>query len=171
MSDGLGSRGVDCLRFDYGAWDRGRGERVDATAVVEWARERYDSVALFGYSFGAGVALAAAARGANVDAVAAVAPPASLGSQESRDSETAASSGTVETDVVAELREVPPDLRVGVFYGTRDHVVDADAVAAVARESGHTVTEFDAGHFFVSRETAVASAVVAFLLDQADASR
>ncbi|RDZ92988.1 alpha/beta hydrolase, partial [Haloferax sp. Atlit-6N] len=29
VSDALTARGVDCLRFDYGAWDEGYGERAD----------------------------------------------------------------------------------------------------------------------------------------------
>ncbi|SDX85837.1 AcvB/VirJ family lysyl-phosphatidylglycerol hydrolase [Halobellus clavatus] len=171
VSDALGEHGVDCLRFDYGAWDRGRGERQDATAAVRWARDRYDSVALFGYSFGAGVALAAAARGAVVDAVAAVAPPGRLGGEEGAVAESASMAESVQTDIPAALEAIPPAVRVGVFYGTRDDVVDVDEVVAAARADGRTVTEFDAGHRFVGRETAVASAVVAFLLDQAEDSR
>jgi len=60
VSGALGDRGTDCLRFDYGAWDGGRGEREDALRAVAWAGERYDRVGLFGYSVGGAVALSAA---------------------------------------------------------------------------------------------------------------
>ena len=60
-SDALTDRGVDCLRFDYGDWDEGYGETTDADAAVGWARDRYDRVGLFGFSFGGTVALVAAA--------------------------------------------------------------------------------------------------------------
>ena len=82
VAEAVGTEGSDCLRFDYGPWDGGRGERTDALHAVEWAGERYDRVALFGYSFGGSVALSAAANGASVVAAAALAPPAHVGGAE-----------------------------------------------------------------------------------------
>ena len=32
---------VACLRFDYGAWDEGRGEVADCRNALAWAREEY----------------------------------------------------------------------------------------------------------------------------------
>ncbi len=52
VSAALTGGGVDCLRFDYGDWDEGYGERADARNAVAWARDRYDRVGLFGFSFG-----------------------------------------------------------------------------------------------------------------------
>ncbi|MFA1611436.1 alpha/beta hydrolase [Halobellus rubicundus] len=163
VSDELNGRDVDCLRFDYGPWDGGRGERTDATNAVAWARERYDRVSLFGFSFGAAVALSAAARGADVDAVAALAPPARLGSARA-DVETDPGIGGV--DVVADLSEIPAEVRVGVFYGARDDVAAVGPVVELARERGFDVTEFAADHFFVGRERTVARAIAAFLLER-----
>jgi MFS family permease len=60
VSSALTGRGLACLRFDYGPWDGGRGERTDVVNAIGWARERYDRVGCFGYSFGATVGLLAA---------------------------------------------------------------------------------------------------------------
>ena len=159
VSDELVAAGSDCFRFDYGPWDGGRGERADALHAVEWASHRYDRVALFGYSFGAAVAVSAAARGADVTAVAAVAPPASVGS--ARDGESPDDVGGVDT--VAALESLPASLPVGVFYGSRDDAAAVGPVVDAARERDATVREFAAGHDFVGRERDVAAAVVAFL--------
>jgi len=117
VSDELVAAGSDCFRFDYGPWDGGRGERADALHAVEWATHRYDRVALFGYSFGAAVAVSAAARGADVTAVAAVAPPASVGSARNGESPD-----DIGVDTVAALESLPASLPVGVFYGSSDDV-------------------------------------------------
>jgi len=41
VSDAL-APDVACLRFDYGPWDGGEGETVDAGSAVDWAADRYD---------------------------------------------------------------------------------------------------------------------------------
>lgn len=65
--------GAPAVRFNFrgvgasaGAWDEGRGETGDALAVIEWARRRWPGRPLWlaGFSFGAFVALNAAARAA-----------------------------------------------------------------------------------------------------------
>ncbi|MFT4958284.1 MAG: alpha/beta superfamily hydrolase, partial [Halobacteriales archaeon] len=61
VCEALNEVGIDCLRFDYGDWDNGYGEREDVRNAVRWARERYDRVGLFGYSFGGAMAILAAA--------------------------------------------------------------------------------------------------------------
>ena len=161
VSDELGDSGIDCLRFDYGAWDGGRGEREDALQAVAWAAERYDRVALFGYSFGGAVALSATARGADVVAAAALAPPARLGS--AHDDTDAPPDGAGGVDTATDLASIPDSIPVGIFYGTRDDVATVGPVVAVAQERGATISEFDSDHFFVGREHEVAEAIVDFL--------
>jgi alpha/beta superfamily hydrolase len=142
VSDALSPR-IDCLRFDYGPWDEGRGERTDAENACAWAAERYDRVGCFGYSFGGGVALLTATA-TPVDAVAALSPVAHL-----------------DDGVAAAVADIDAPLWVG--YGTRDTTVDAAAVAAEAADHGATVETFAADHFFVGRETDVAERVAAFV--------
>ncbi|WP_222928448.1 alpha/beta hydrolase [Haloplanus rubicundus] len=144
VSDALPAH-VDCLRFDYGPWNEGRGERTDAENACAWATERYDRVACFGYSFGGGIALLTAA-GTPVDAVAALSPVAHLDDG---------------TDVAAAVGSIDAPLWVG--YGTRDTTVDAERVAAAARDHGATVETFAADHFFVGQEATVAERVAAFV--------
>src|SRR6056297_2932592 len=78
LGEYLGEHGVACLRFDYGDWDEGYGEREDARNAVRWARERYDRVGVFGYSFGGAIAVLAAADGPAVDAVSSLAPASAI---------------------------------------------------------------------------------------------
>ncbi len=115
---------VATLRFDYGPWDEGGGELADARNAFGWARDRYDAVALFGYSFGGCVALLAAAResveGEPPAAVAALAPASQLGA---------------ELDAAAELDAVGcPGY---VLYGERDTTVECEPVVERARALGH----------------------------------
>jgi alpha/beta superfamily hydrolase len=137
---------IDCLRFDYGPWDGGRGACGDARTAVAWAADRYERVGLFGYSVGGGVALLVAATAATPDAVAALAPVVTVGDGR---------------DVTAAVPAVDGPLWVG--YGTDDDVVDAAAVADAAHERGGTVASFAAGHGFVGRERAVGERVAAFV--------
>lgn len=75
--------GAPALRFNFrgvgassGAWDEGGGETEDALAAIEWARGQWPGSALWlaGFSFGAFVALRAAAVAAPASLVT-VAPP------------------------------------------------------------------------------------------------
>jgi alpha/beta superfamily hydrolase len=144
VSDALPDR-IDCLRFDYGPWDGGRGERTDAENACAWAADRYDRVALFGYSFGGGVALLATLE-TDVTAIAALSPVARLDH---------------ETDVAAAVSRIDAPLWVG--YGTRDDTVDAERVAEAARSEGATVETFAADHFFVGQEARVGERAAAFV--------
>ncbi|QIO23994.1 alpha/beta hydrolase [Haloarcula sp. JP-L23] len=147
VSDALGPD-VACLRFDYGPWDGGRGERVDAENALAWASERYDAVGLFGYSFGADVALRAAAEVSEDDAPAALsvlAPPAAL------------SNGTA-VDALDAI-----GCPVQVVYGDRDDTVDWKPVVERAQELGHAVESFAADHHFVGQAEKVADVVTTFL--------
>jgi len=144
VSDALPDR-IDCLRFDYGPWDEGRGEQADARTALAWATDRYDRVALFGYSFGGGVALLTAAE--TPVAVATLSPVATLDDG---------------SDVAAATARIDAPLWVG--YGTRDDTVDAVAVADAVQERG-TVATFAADHFFVGQERAVGEQVAAFFAE------
>lgn len=155
ISEALVGVGINCLRFDYGSWDEGRGERVDANHAVEWAHERYDRVGLFGYSFGATVALLTATE-ARVDAISALAPTASLAPD--RDGVD-----TPDLDAVSALDAI--DAPVQIVYGTRDSTVEWEPVVERARKLGHRTDDLAADHFFVGQHGTVADQVLAFLGD------
>ena len=149
VSDALDEHGVDCLRFDYGAWDEGYGETTDADAAVGWALERYDRVGLFGFSFGGCVALVAAASRPELAAVCALAPTARL---------------NPDTDAVAALDRLadrgPPAC---VIYATRDTTAEWEPVVERAEALGVETVALAADHFFVGRADEAAARVVAFL--------
>jgi alpha/beta superfamily hydrolase len=149
VADELTGAGVDCLRFDYGPWDGGRGERADARNALAWGRERYDRVGLFGYSFGAAVAvLVAADPDAGVDALSALAPPARLGEPDGNPVAPAIADVTAPAQVV---------------YGARDDTVDWEPAIEAARAAGWDVVELPADHHFVGQDGAVVAAVGPFL--------
>ncbi|MFB6222243.1 MAG: alpha/beta hydrolase [Haloarcula sp.] len=148
VSDALAPE-VGCLRFDYGAWDEGRGERVDAEHTLAWASERAETVGLFGYSFGAAVALCAAAEldGKREPAVLSVlAPPAG---------------STVHLDAVAALDEI--DCPVQIVVGERDDTVDWEPVVERANVLGHTVERLPADHHFVGQTGQIGKTVGPYL--------
>jgi len=150
LGEYLGEHGVACLRFDYGDWDEGYGEREDARNAVRWARERYGRVGLFGFSFGGGVAtLAAATLDPQPDAVGLLAPASQL---------------TEDLDAAAALADV--DAPLVVLYGTRDDTAGWEPLVEAAREQDLTVVEFSADHFFVGQEEKVAAEVGEFLADR-----
>lgn len=141
-----------CLRFDYGVWDEGRGELADARAAHAWAVDRYESVGLFGYSFGGCLALVAAARestdtdGHPPYAVAALAPAARI---------------SADIDAVSAVDDV--DCPMAVVYGERDRTVDSEPVVERVRERGGVVEVVGADHFFVGQTTEVADRIASFL--------
>jgi alpha/beta superfamily hydrolase len=147
VSDALAERGVACLRFDYGPWDEGRGERADVQATVDWAADGYDRVGLYGFSFGASMALLAG--GDRTDALAAVvalAPAAQVGDADVPD---------------AVARIAAADLPVAVVYGERDDTADWRPVVDRAASLGVPTTKLSADHFFIGQSDAVAAAVLA----------
>ncbi|WP_058366594.1 CocE/NonD family hydrolase [Haloparvum sedimenti] len=149
VSDFLTDRGIDCLRFDYGDWDEGYGETTDADNAVAWARERYDRVGLFGFSFGGCVALVTAASNPDLRAVAALAPAARL---------------NPDTDAVTALDALADaGTPTRVVHATRDTTADWEPVVERARELGLSVAEIDADHFFVGKSGQAAEAVGGFL--------
>ena len=154
VADGLTDGGIACLRFDYGSWDEGRGELRDAASALEWARDRYDPVACFGYSFGGCLAFAAAADASEVSAVSALAPAARVGDA---------------VDAVPAVDDI--DCPGQVLYGERDDTAEWRPVVERARECGLSVTGVAADHHFVGQTERVASPVVSFLSDHLGPAR
>ena len=155
VSDVLTDRGVACLRFDYGPWDDGRGERGDVRDALAWGREGFDAVGLFGFSFGAGVALLAAAETDQPpEATSFLAPPATI---------------TEDGDVVAAVESLAADGHAAqVVYGERDEAVDWRPVVAAAREAGWPCEGVDGGHLFTGQKVHVSRAVGDFLASALD---
>ncbi|PSP56127.1 alpha/beta hydrolase [Halobacteriales archaeon QS_1_67_19] len=148
VSERLVADGIVCLRFDYGDWDEGYGEREDARNAVRWARERYDRVGLFGFSFGGAIAtLAAATVEPQPEAVSLLAPASRL----AKDLDAAAALEDVESPVQA-------------VYGTRDDTADWEPLVRRAREQDRETVELSADHFFVGQHETVAETVSEFLV-------
>lgn len=143
VGEALEHRHLATLRFDYGPWDEGAGETRDAGNAVDWAADRFPAVGLFGYSFGATVALAAAGDRPVVGVVA-LAPAHRLPS--------------IETIEALESVAAP----VLLLYAERDQVVDSEPAADRARALGHDVAGLPADHHFVGQQTKVAERVGAF---------
>ncbi|WP_306056198.1 alpha/beta hydrolase [Natronococcus wangiae] len=148
VSEALCEAGIACLRFDYGEWDDGYGEREDVRNAIRWAADRdgTETVGVFGYSFGASQALLASATADRpVAGVAALAPTARLGE---------------DLDAVAALSRLEsPAL---ILHGERDTTVDWEAVVERARERGDDVVSLPADHFFLGTRDEIATAVVDF---------
>ncbi len=147
--------GVHTLRFNFrgvgkseGRFDHGRGETEDLLAVARWLEARRPSAAasqpwLAGFSFGAYVALRAAAAGALAPArLVTVAPPVNL---------------------YPELERLArPPCPWLIVQGEDDEIVPAQAVAAWARRfdpPADLVLVPEAGHFFHRRLGALTEAV------------
>ena len=151
VSDALREVGIACLRFDYGAWDEGHGEREDVRNAVRWAREWGDDeaadglpVGVFGYSFGASLALLASVD-TDPDAVAVLAPTARLGD---------------DLDALGAFSAL--ESPVHVLYGERDATVDWEPIVERARERGDAVTALSGDHFFGGEREEIAGAVGEF---------
>ncbi len=146
VSDAVTDDGTACLRFDYGPWDEGHGERADARNAIRWARDRADRVGVFGYSFGAAVALLAVTDvEASVTAVSVLAPPAQL---------------DPELDAIAAYDRL--ECPVQVCYGERDTTADWEPIVDRAHDRGDDVRSFSADHFFVGHQDAIGEAVGTF---------
>ncbi|WP_135830078.1 alpha/beta hydrolase [Halorussus halobius] len=148
-SEALTAQGVACLRFDYGDWDEGYGEREDARNAVRWARDRYDRVGAFGFSFGGAMAaLASASVDPRPDAVSLLAPASRLAD---------------DLDAAEALGDL--DVPVQVFYGTRDDTADWEPAVEAVRDIGGEVVELEADHFFIGRHDRIGERVGAFFVD------
>jgi alpha/beta superfamily hydrolase len=149
VSDTLGEHSIACLRFDYDPWDEGRAEVTDCASALALARERFERVGLFGYSFGGAVALRAAAE-ASTDSK----PPAAVS--------VLAPAGTLAGQSVADdIDGITCPLQV--LYGERDGTVDSVPVADRARDRGASVTALPADHFYAGQLDTVADTVAEFL--------
>ena len=150
VSDALGMRGISCLRMDYGPWDEGYGEREDARNAIRWAISAYERVGIFGYSFGAAIALLAAATVEHPPhAVSVLAPPPRL---------------APDLDTVGALESY--DGPVQVLYGSRDSTVDATAVVDHARTRNAEVVELPADHFFLGANDRIGKHVTSFFVEE-----
>jgi alpha/beta superfamily hydrolase len=153
-SDALATHDIDCLRFDYGDWDDGYGEREDARNALRWADERYDAVGIYGYSFGGAIAiLAAATVDVPVHAVSVLAPATRIDD---------------ELDAAAAVPELPCPLHVG--YGERDETADSSGVVDAAERCQQAVTAYGADHHFVGQHDAVGRDAADFFATHLDAS-
>ncbi|MXR21878.1 alpha/beta hydrolase [Halobacterium bonnevillei] len=149
VSEYLVDRNTAALRFDYGEWDEGMGEREDARNAIRWASERYEDAGVFGFSFGASVALLAAATvGKTLCAVSVLAPTAEL---------------PAGLNAVSALEDI--DAPVQVVYASRDTTVDWEPVVEAAEALDYDVVELDGDHFMVGRMDTVAETVGPFLFD------
>ncbi|WP_440770029.1 alpha/beta hydrolase [Natronorubrum sp. DTA28] len=150
VAETLRESGIACLRFDYGPWDDGYGEREDVRNAIRWARDddRFDRehggtipIGVFGYSFGASQALLAAAD-VDADAASALAPTAQLAD---------------DLDACASLESL--ECPVQICYGERDSTVDWEPVVERAKARGDEVVALSADHFFVGQNAAITDAV------------
>ncbi|MFP8951904.1 alpha/beta hydrolase [Natrialbaceae archaeon A-arb3/5] len=145
VSEALAAAGIACLRFDYGPWDEGNGEREDVRNAVRWAVDRYDRIGLFGYSFGATLAVLAATDVDGLDAVAVLAPTARLDD---------------ELDAVNAIPALSCPL--SVLYGERDTTADWEPVVEASRDRGAELRAISADHFFVGQSDRIADEVESF---------
>jgi alpha/beta superfamily hydrolase len=149
VSKALRERGTACLRFDYGEWDEGYGEREDARNTIRWATEEFDSVGVFGFSFGGAMAiLAAISVEEELVGVSALAPATQVGG---------------DLDVVGAVADLEPPLQV--IYGTRDSTAEWRPIVEAARERGASVEELQGDHFFVGKHDRIGGSVAEFFAE------
>ena len=146
--------GAVTVRFNFrgvggsaGQYDHGRGEVDDALAVVEWLRARHDADTLWiaGFSFGAAVALQAAASGARPQRLVTIAPPV----------------GRIITTPIGH-----PRCDWLIVQGDRDELVDVAAVrewAASYDPPPELLVVPDAEHFFHGKLTELRGGIASFL--------
>ncbi len=159
VSDALPEH-IDCLRFDYGPWDSGTGEQRDVRSALAWAGENYTAVGLFGYSFGAMVALAALAPDLEASSSRSDTP-----SHRILPESVAVLAPAVDGHAERVLAGVDAAHRLLVVYGERDTTVDSMPVVSRAREQGHTVEAIAGDHFFVGQRAAVATVIADHFAD------
>jgi alpha/beta superfamily hydrolase len=139
-------------RFNYrgvgaseGQYDEGRGEMLDARAVLRELKRRAPAgakVSVCGYSFGTWVGLRAAAIESGVERVALVAPAVRIFEFVKEDG--AQFSG-----------------RLSIFLGDQDEFCDVDEAEALAKDLGASIRIFPgADHYFMRGRRALAEEVV-----------
>jgi alpha/beta superfamily hydrolase len=147
--------GAIAVRFNFrgvgasgGAYADGIGERDDVIAVARWSRTQWPDLPLYlgGFSFGAAVALSAAAELMPSGLVTVAPPPKRIGA-----------------------RFTQPTCPWLLVQGDKDDVVSSDEVLAWARALPRPPTLAvlaDGGHFFHGRLRELAAAVAAFFAPQ-----
>jgi hypothetical protein len=146
--------GAPTVRFNFrgvgqsgGSYADGSGEVDDALAVIEWARSRWNCAPLWlaGFSFGAAVALQAAAQARPIRLVT-VAPPAGR--------------------LIAQPNARPPCPWL-IVQGDRDELVDFATVqrwaASYAQDGPELLVMSGAEHFFHGRLRELRAGVLRFL--------
>jgi len=130
----LNERGFSVLRFNFrgtgastGEHDNGEGELLDLAAAVAAARETGLSLHLSGWSFGAGVALHWLAGQGDPIPYAGIAPPPS------------------------DLPEELPGGPKRIVVGTRDQVIDVEALRVYAENLSIDLVLTPGDHFFHGR--------------------
>lgn len=148
--------GVPAFRFNFrgvgrsaGSYDAGEGETEDALAVLEYAVKRFPGRKLWlaGFSFGARVALKAAAQ-REMDLLVTVAPPI----------------GRMDMTGIAQ-----PECRWIIVQGDNDELVDADEVVnwVDSLEPGPELMMFEGvDHFFHGQLVALRESLLAALNDE-----
>ncbi|MCB1693413.1 MAG: alpha/beta fold hydrolase [Pseudomonadales bacterium] len=150
IDDACREAGISTLRFNFrgvggsgGEHDRGVGESDDVAMLANWMRDECASDAVFlgGYSFGAGIALRAAAR-VQPRAVVLVAPPVAM----------------IEPLVAQACRAL-------VLLGEHDTIVDAEAAAALFESNPQARVHIVRGadHFFMGAGPEIERTVAKFL--------
>ena len=154
----LSDSGFGAFRFNFrgvgqseGVWDEGRGEREDLRAALDYVIGLNPAAGLtvFGFSFGAWVALEVGSVHPEVGAIVAVAPP-------------------IRHLPFAGLADCPkPKL---IVCAGRDEIVDPDALADWSESLPHpkqVVVFPEADHLFSRHSDDVAQAVLDFCASQA----
>jgi hypothetical protein len=142
---------VATIRFNYrgvgesgGRYDEGRGETLDARAVLHEMKRRAPraKLTMCGYSFGTFVGLRAAAAEAGVERVVLVAPAVRI-------------FHFVREDALAFQG------RIAIFVGDRDEFCDVSEAEALAKDLGASLRVFEgADHFFLKSRRKMAEAVL-----------
>lgn len=130
----LVARGHSVLRFNFrgigsstGEYGGGEAEIMDVDAAVSVARDRSDSIGIAGWSFGAAVAMNWLIENESEIPYAGIAPPAHL------------------------MNGKPPTGPQRIILGSREQVIDPDALEAFAIDNGIDLVVTPGDHFFHGR--------------------
>jgi len=145
----LVSRGHEVLRFNFrgvgessGEYSGGEAELADVAAAMASARERSEQVGIAGWSFGAAVALNWLTLEQSTGApYVGIAPPADR------------------------LRENPPAGPKRVILGSREQVIDSDALKSFCIQNGIDLIITPGDHFFHGRGRRIGNLVAEGLED------
>lgn len=134
VANRLVERGHSVLRFNFrgtgsstGSHDHGKAELNDVSAAIELARSRELPLGLCGWSFGAWTALNWLAATGETMPYVGIAPAS--------------------TDLPAELPSGPKRM----ILGTREQVIDSDALISYARDQAIDLVLTPGDHFFHGR--------------------